>query len=123
MEVELVKEGLPIEEIQHLCNVHAEVFKATLEEIHHPDQVPGHPIYTFIKENEALTELRLTTYKGEKDEVIKKIEEVLHEVKEMIYKEEKILFPMCLDTLTEDEWIEIYNESDEISLSLLDFLL
>ena len=55
MEVQLVKEGLPIEEIQHLCNVHAEVFKGTLEEIHHPEQVPGHPIYTFKKENEALT--------------------------------------------------------------------
>src|SRR5699024_12645278 len=36
MEVQLVKEGLPIEEIQYLCDVHAAVFKGALEEIHHP---------------------------------------------------------------------------------------
>ena len=57
MEVALVKEGLPIEEIQHLCNVHAEVFKGTLEDIHHPDQIPGHPVHTFKRENEALNKL------------------------------------------------------------------
>lgn len=196
MEVELVKEGLPIEEIQHLCNVHAEVFRGTLEEIHHPEQVPGHPVYTFKRENEALIELMdetitpnlakfkeddskenierlieninllwdidkhysrkenlvfpflekygvtsppkvmwgkddeirvlikdaklsLTNYKGEKEEVIKKVEEALYEVKEMIYKEEKILFPMCIDTLTEDEWIAVYNESDEVGFTLV----
>ena len=31
----------------------------------------------------------------------------LHEISEMVYKEENILFPMCLETLTEDEWKEI----------------
>lgn len=40
MEVELVKEGIPIEEIQRLCDVHAEVFKGSIEEIHHPEEVP-----------------------------------------------------------------------------------
>ena len=54
MEVALVKEGLKIEEIQKLCDVHAAVFKGTLDEIHYPDQVPGHPVYTLKKENEAL---------------------------------------------------------------------
>ena len=57
MEVALVKDGLPIEEIQYLCDVHAEVFKGSLEEIHHPEQVPGHPIYTLREENKALEEL------------------------------------------------------------------
>ncbi len=54
MEGELVKEGLPIEEIQYLCNVHAAVFKGSIEEIHHPEEVPGHPVYTMKKENEAI---------------------------------------------------------------------
>ena len=31
----------------------------------------------------------------------------LHEISEMVYKEENILFPMCLETLTQDEWNEI----------------
>lgn len=196
MEVALVKEGLPIEEIQHLCNVHAEVFKGTLEEIHHPEQVPGHPVHTFKRENEALNKLMdedikkalddfkaedsqenviklieninllwdidkhysrkenlifpylekyeitsppkvmwgvdddiramikdaklsLTNYQGNKDEVVKKIEDAAKEIKEMIFKEESILFPMALETLTEDEWISIYMDSDEIGYTLV----
>ncbi len=196
MEVQLVKEGLPIEEIQNLCDVHAAVFKGSLDEIHHPEQVPGHPVYTFIKENEAFTKLidvdlasnlekfkeddskeniymllesinllwdidkhysrkenlifpylekygvtappkvmwgvddeirskikgiklDLTSYNGKKDELIEKINDASHQLKEMIYKEENILFPMALETLTEDEWIVIYKESDEIGFSLI----
>lgn len=196
MEVQLVKEGLPIEDIQYLCNVHAAVFKGTLEEIHHPEQVPGHPIYTMKQENEAITKLieetikpnldkfkendskenidnlidninllwdidkhysrkenlifpylekygvtappkvmwgvddeirarikevklDLEKYSGNKEEIIKKVEETLHEISEMIFKEDSILFPMSLETLTEDEWIEIYKESDEIGYAII----
>ena len=196
MEVQLVKEGLPIEEIQNLCDVHAAVFKGTLDEIHHPEQVPGHPIYTFKQENEALTKLiqedlasglelfkeedskeniykllesinllwdidkhysrkenlifpylekygitappkvmwgvddeirakiksvklDLTNYLGNKEELIEKINDTTHQIKEMIYKEENILFPMSLETLTEDEWIVVYKESDEIGYALI----
>src|SRR5699024_8883662 len=54
MEQQLVKEGLPIEEIQNLCDVHAAVFKGSIEEIHHPEQIPGHPIHTLKMENEAI---------------------------------------------------------------------
>lgn len=39
-------------------------------------------------------------------------------IEEMIYKEEQILFPMCLDTLTEIEWYDIYTQSDEIGYCL-----
>lgn len=196
MEVQLVKEGLPIEEIQYLCNVHAEVFKGTLEEIHHPEQVPGHPVHTFKRENEALTKLidediskhldefnkedskenilnlvgdinllwdidkhysrkenlvfpflekygvtappkvmwgvdddiramikdiklDLTSYKGNKDEIIEKINAATKEIKEMIFKEESILFPMALETLTEDEWISIYHDSEQIGFTIV----
>ena len=38
----------------------------------------------------------------------------------MIYKEESILLPMALETLTEDEWITIYRESDEIGYALIE---
>lgn len=196
MEVALVKEGLPIEEIQYLCDVHAEVFKGTLEEIHHPEQVPGHPVYTFIKENEAITKLidqdlkghleaflkddskeniinlvgdinllwdidkhysrkenlifpylekygitsppqvmwgvddevraklrdiklSLKNYTGNKEKLVEDIEAASNQIKEMIFKEEKILFPMALETLTEDEWISIYKDSDEIGFALI----
>jgi len=39
-------------------------------------------------------------------------------IEEMIYKEEQILFPMCLDTLSEPEWFEIHNGSLEIGYCL-----
>ncbi len=197
MEVELVKEGIPIEEIQRLCDVHAEVFKGSIEEIHHPEEVPGHPVYTMKEENRAIEEfidknlkssldkfkeddsddnryqlisdinllwdidkhysrkenlifpylekygitsppkvmwgvddeirakikdvkLSLTSYNGNKEEIVEKVEDTIHQIKEMIFKEENILFPMCLDTLTEDEWIKIYEESDEIGFTLIE---
>ncbi len=197
METQLVKEGLPIEEIQRLCNVHAAVFKGSIEEIHHPEEVPGHPVYTMRQENKAIEEymdetlnnnlkefkeddskeninnliqdlnllwdidkhysrkenlifpylekygitappkvmwgvdddiralikegkLMLTDYRGNKDGVIEKIENMANEIKEMIFKEESILFPMALETLTEDEWITIYKESDEIGYALIE---
>ncbi len=196
MEVQLVKEGLPIEEIQNLCDVHAAVFKGSIEEIHHPEEIPGHPVHTMKLENRAIEEhiekaikpnlikfkdddskdnilalvgdinllwdidkhysrkenlmfpylekygitsppkvmwgvddeirakikdvkLSLTTYKGNKEEVVEKMETMLNQLNEMIYKEDSILFPMALDTLTEDEWISIYNESDEIGFAII----
>lgn len=39
-------------------------------------------------------------------------------VEEMIYKEEEILFPMCLDTLSEEEWFDIYQQCPEIGFCL-----
>lgn len=39
-------------------------------------------------------------------------------IQEMIYKEEKILFPMCMDTLNDIEWYEIYKQSSEIGYTI-----
>ncbi len=196
MEVQLVKEGLPIEEIQNLCDVHAAVFKGSLDEIHHPEQVPGHPVYTLKKENEALEEyiegtlnpnledfkdedseenvlklredfnflwdidkhysrkenlifpylekhgvtappkvmwgvddeirekiksimLKLKNYIGNKRELVEEIEACVDQIQEMIFKEDSILFPMSLETLTEEEWIAIYKESDEVGYAFI----
>lgn len=41
-------------------------------------------------------------------------------VAEMIGKEEEILFPMCLDTLTDSEWYEIERQSIECGFCLYD---
>ncbi len=41
-------------------------------------------------------------------------------IEDMIYKEEQILFPMCLDTLSDQEWYNIYNQSLEIGFCLYD---
>jgi uncharacterized protein len=199
LEASLIAEGMPVEEIQKLCDVHASIFKGSIEEIHSedfigegPEDTPGHPIHTFKLENRELEKLindsimrNLEAYKGnasvdsknklladlnalldinkhysrkenllfpflEKygvtappkvmwgvdDEIRAEIKEAksklqgeatdsatsieaaVNKVKEMIFKEENILFPMSLDTLTEDEWFNIAEESDDIGYCL-----
>ena len=199
LEQRLIMEGMPIEEVQRLCDVHAAVFKGSIEDIHKPaslEQIPGHPMHTFKLENreienriqtkvnpalEAFMEsdseenvakllesfsemleidkhysrkenlvfpflekagitappkvmwgvddeirdllkevkLLLEDYKGNKNEVAQKAEEAINQVKEMIFKEENILFPLMVDTLTEDEWLTVYRDSDEIGYTFI----
>lgn len=199
MEQALIMEGMPVEEIQKLCDVHAAVFKGSIEEIHRsekPEEVSGHPVHTFKLENrgletlinekikphlesfkssgekknvkvllddvnllweidnhysrkenllfpymekygitappkvmwgvddeirDAIKEARklLQNYTTNKDEVIQKIDETIDRVIEMIFKEENILFPMVLETLSEDEWVKITEESSEIGYTLV----
>jgi len=51
MENALIQEGLPVEEVQRLCEVHAEVFDKSLKKVGKPAKMPGHPLYTFVEEN------------------------------------------------------------------------
>jgi DUF438 domain-containing protein len=41
MEQALVDEGMPVEEIQGLCDVHASVFKGSIKDIHSDDTKPS----------------------------------------------------------------------------------
>ena len=63
---------------------------------------------------------QLDEYKGNKNELIEKANSAINRVIEMIFKEENILFPMVLETLTEDEWIKIEQESGEIGYCLVE---
>ena len=199
MEQALIMEGMPVEEIQRLCDVHAAVFKGSISDIHKPrkqEEIPGHPIHTFRLENEAIGKLiqerikpnaerfeaddsaenvkalqenlkelsevdkhylrkenllfpflekygitappqvmwgvddeirmslreaekLLANYNGDKKAVLDKLNEAVNGVSEMIYKEENILFPMSIDTLSEDEWLRIVEGSDEIGYCLV----
>ena len=199
MEQSLIMDGMPVEEVQRLCDVHASVFKGSIEEIHSlkkPEEVSGHPIHTMRLENneiEKLLESRIQQHVnllktdrkngkirqqliddfndlweidrhysrkenlifpfmekyditappkvmwGVDDEIradikivrqelnkdisnpdlISKIDEVVNKIQEMIFKEENILFPMVLETLSEDEWFQIQEESDEIGYCLI----
>jgi DUF438 domain-containing protein len=198
MENQLIMEGLPVTEVQRLCDVHAAVFKGSIEEIHMPENpadIPGHPIHTFKMENRALERLidkeinpllgelenmdnpdlrekllivftklnevdkhylrkenlvfpYLEKYEitgppkvmwGVDDEIREDISKVISAIKdpdydsrelltkanavidrinEMIFKEENILLPMTQDTLSEDEWLKIAGESDELGYCL-----
>jgi len=54
MEHKLIEEGMPVEEVKRLCDVHVQVFRESLDENIKPESVPGHPVNTFIRENRAL---------------------------------------------------------------------
>ncbi|WP_077619335.1 DUF438 domain-containing protein [Bacillus sinesaloumensis] len=61
----------------------------------------------------------LTDYDGDKQSVVEVINFVVDQIDEMIYREENILFPMSLNNLTEDEWLKMAHESDEIGFCLI----
>lgn len=48
------------------------------------------------------------------------IDPALHAVEGMVMKEEQILFPMCMDTLTDLEWYDIHRQTPEIGFCLVD---
>ncbi|WP_068612979.1 DUF438 domain-containing protein [Paenibacillus tuaregi] len=50
--------------------------------------------------------------------ILTSLERTITEVNEMIFKEENILLPMALEKLTEDEWVKIAKESDQIGFCL-----
>ena len=55
-----------------------------------------------------------------KGELLSKADDMLERLGEMIFKEEKILLPMALETLAEDEWGQILADSDEIGFCLVE---
>ncbi|MFZ7133604.1 MAG: DUF438 domain-containing protein [Eubacteriales bacterium] len=198
MEQSLISEGMPVEEIQRLCDVHAAVFKGSIEDIHKSEKIVtqgDHPIQIMKEENETIQriiderveanieafreiddiyvledlledfndlweldkhyarkenllfpylekygitappkvmwgvddEIRkgikevkkmMLEYQGEKDELICKIKETIYKITEMIFKEENILFPMAVDSLTESEWENISRESEAFGYTL-----
>jgi hypothetical protein len=60
MEQELMAEGMRVEEVQSMCDLHASVLKEVLVQIEPvkdgPGLDPGHPVDTFRHENQALKE-------------------------------------------------------------------
>ena len=58
-EQSLINEGMPVEEVQRLCDVHASIFEGSIEDIHSslPLEVPGHPAHTLKATNRALRKM------------------------------------------------------------------
>ncbi|MPM16964.1 hypothetical protein SDC9_63346 [bioreactor metagenome] len=187
-EAALIQGGLPVSEVQRLCDVHAAVFKGSIEEIHRaadPSDVPGHPAHTLKQENRAvealirhirekrlpeealadalarlseverhyvrkenllfpylerygitappkvmwgvddeiraqLKEVRHTLQAEGAGQIGEKLEALLRKITDMIFKEENILLPMLLESLTQDEWKIIAQESRELGYCLIE---
>jgi len=190
MEQQLMAEGLPVSEIQSMCDLHSQVTREVLVQLAPAALPAGHPIDTFRRENEALREciarmpaavapgaslLALRQCVNElqdvdkhyqrkehllfsclerhgisgpskvmwaKDDdirgVLKRLSAALRAsepdteqckllaaaatgaLKEMIYKEEQILFPICLERFTAEEWAEIWASSPRYGWCLVE---
>jgi len=48
-----------------------------------------------------------------------RLEQLLQRTREMIYKEEKILFPLCLRYFTQEEWYQAYRDFPEMGYAFL----
>jgi len=60
MEEDLIRDGMPVREIQRLCDVHVSVMKAGLERQDEAHAEPGHPVHTYVQENHLIAELAET---------------------------------------------------------------
>ncbi len=57
VEQELISEGLPVEEVLRLCDAHSAVLHGNIGASSRKDIPDGHPVDTFLRENEALKSL------------------------------------------------------------------
>ncbi len=73
----------------------------------------------YIRDAIKAVKQKLIEYDGNKQQIIDIMNYLVEEVPAMIYREENILFPMAMKNLTEDEWIKIAHESDEIGFCLI----
>ena len=56
MEQELIADGVPVEQIMGMCDLHSQVVRDLLVEREHAPVAPGHPVDVFRRENVALGE-------------------------------------------------------------------
>jgi len=92
------------------------------------NNLPGPPMVMWGKHDEARNLLRETIAGLQQTERMSVAEAraynlftvgpAIEAVDDMIYKEEKIMFPTALDLLTEQDWYEIYLQSDEYGYCL-----
>lgn len=66
-----------------------------------------------------IKDLKVSLINDTLDNLQTEFEAMSHEIKEMIFKEEQILVPMVLDTFTEDEWLQIADDSVEIGYCIV----
>lgn len=99
-EAALIEEGLPVAEIQNLCDVHAAVFKGSIEQIHAPvdlTSIPGHPLNVLVLENRRIQNVIDEMIRPHFDTMDKKailagLEE-LSRIDRHYLKKENLLFP------------------------------
>ena len=99
----LIKEGMAVEEVQKLCDVHASVVGGSIEGIHSSkdaSDIPGHPTNTIKLENEEIRKIighdirqHLWDMKNKKDKILAGITN-LEKINLHYQAKETLIFPM-----------------------------
>ncbi len=64
MEQQLMAEGMPVEEVRSMCDLHSQVTRDVLVQVAPPASIQaGHPVDTFRRENSALKQV-IATMRG-----------------------------------------------------------
>lgn len=103
LEQALMDEGMPMEEVQSLCDVHAAVFEGSINDIHKTKSIlniPGHPAKVFTDENKRIIDLienEIEPYMGKRDPngflMLRIGFERLMEVSKHYARKENLFFP------------------------------
>lgn len=102
-EREVIAEGLPVSEVQKLCDLHVAVFQAGLETEPAPENKPGHPLFDFRAENELIErtleslEGFVLQYAGGDHDIIEKLRDNAKNLDLVIChydKKENMIFPV-----------------------------
>jgi DUF438 domain-containing protein len=106
MEQELISQGLPVEDVKALCDVHVGLFKDGLSG-NSPESKPGHPVQSMLEENEQLQNriegLRTILERGGDSfapeshpdlwEAVGRVLKDLREIEKHYLRKENLLFP------------------------------
>ena len=103
IEQALIADGLPVNDIQYLCDVHVAMFRDSLDRQQPAEMTPGHPVYTFRAENElvalqlneARQLLQKTVIDASGENCAKLLESIkkLAEFEKHYLRKENLLFP------------------------------
>jgi len=100
IEQALIKEGMEVEKIQKLCDVHAAVFKGSIYDIHRPEkeeQEPGHPVHTFLLENvyikNKVTKVKVGLEKNSLEKTLENLN-LLTEIDKHYARKENLIFSL-----------------------------
>lgn len=116
MEYNLVQEGVSIQEIQSLCDVHASIFKGSLQQLH-SDMLTVNPLEEFEQDNAKITEWveKAKEIKNKENLTFEELQSTIIDLEEHFKftqqhyaKKENILFPFLekrgIDTIPQVMW-------------------
>ncbi len=100
MEQALIAEGVPVEQVQKVCDVHVQVFEQALGRQRKSRVLPGHPVHTYLEENKAarkvlkrIRPLLRQVSRGARAEELEKELEQLKKIEIHYQRKENQLFP------------------------------